>query len=141
MIVPDRPIESDPRFQAMWGDADLCPKCKTELRDLHDEGHAFLVCPVCDLGEPKNNDVSFKLTLYGMTECQGFENGIIDESRAEMSETQKWWEDNLHWTIAEFKNGKYIPADIKDGNESGQWFIYSRGYQIACIVEVPNGSR
>jgi hypothetical protein len=139
MIVPDRPIESDPRFQAMWGDADLCPKCGTELRDLHDDGHAFLVCPVCDLGEPKNNDVSFKLKFYGMTEHQGFDDGIIDESRAEMSETQKWWEDNLHWTIAEFKDGNYIPADIKDGNEAGQWFIYSRGYQIACIVEVPNG--
>ena len=139
MLVPDRPIESDPAFQAMWGDADLCPKCDHELRDLQDDGHAFLVCPICDLGEPQNNDVSFKLKFYGMTECQGFEDGIIDESRAEMWETQKWWEDNLHWTFAEYKDEKYIPADVRNGNESGQWFIYARGYQIACIVEVPNG--
>lgn len=139
MFVPDRPIETDPRFQAMWGDADLCPKCETELSDLHDDGHAFLVCPICDLGEPKNNDVSFNLKFYGMTECQGFEDGIIDESRAEMWETQKWWEDNLHWTLAEYKDGKYIPADVRDGNEACQWFVYARGYQIACIVEVPNG--
>lgn len=137
--VPDRPIESDPRFQAMWGDADLCPTCDDELRDLHDDGHAFLVCPTCDLGEPANNDVSFKLKFYGMTECQGFDDGIVDESRAEMSDTQTWWEENLHWTIAKYEDGKYVPAKIKDGNESGQWFIYARGYQIACIVEVPNG--
>ena len=74
-----------------------------------------------------------------MTECQGFDNGISDESRAEMWETQKWWENNLHWTFAEYKDEKYIPADVRNGNESGQWFIYARGYQIACIVEVPNG--
>ncbi len=141
MFVPDRPIESDPRFQAMWGDPDTCPKCETELHNLRDAGHAYLVCPVCDLGEPKDNDVLFNLHFYGMTECQSFENGIVEHSRSEMFDLQMWWEENLHWTLAEYKDGKYLPADVRDGNESGQWFIYHRGYQIGCVTEVSNGSR
>ena len=141
MFVPDRPIESDPRFQAIWGDPDLCPKCETELRDLRDAGHAFLVCPICDLGEPKNNKVNFILNWYGMDSWQSFDNGLIEETRQGMAELQDWWAENLHLEIREYRNGKYVRSDISDGNEAGQWFIYSRGYQIGCVTEAVNGAR
>jgi len=141
MIEPERPIETDPAFQAMWGDPDLCPKCDTELRDLHDSGHSFLVCPHCDLGEPKNNDVRFVLNWYGMDEWQSFDNGLVEETRQGMVDLQDWWAENLHLEIRQFENGKYVKADIADGNEAGQWFIYRRGYQIGCVTEVSNGSR
>ena len=141
MFVPDRPIESDPRFQAMWGDPDLCPKCDHELHNLRDAGHAFLVCPVCDLGEPKDNDVLFNLHFYGMSECQSFENGIVEHSRSEMFDLQVWWEQNLHWKLSKIVNGIHQIADVRDGNPAGQYFIWWRGNQIGCLTEVTHGAR
>lgn len=139
MFVPDRPVEDDPVFQRMWGDADLCPNCDAEMRNIRDNDHPCLLCPHCDLDEPFNNDVRFNLHFYGMTECQGFENGIIDDSRADMYETQKWWKENLQWEIAEYHNEQFIPADIRNGNDAGQWFVFHRGNQIACITEIMDG--
>lgn len=139
MLVPDRPIESDPRFQAMWGDAPLCNKCDEELRDINDDGHKCLVCPICDLGEPKNNDTLFNLHFYGMTECSGFHNGLVSESRTEMYELQMWWEHNLHWKLSKMTSGIHKPGDVWDGNPAGQYFIWYRGNQIGCLTEVKNG--
>jgi len=141
MFVPDRSIESDMRWQAMWGDAPLCTKCDGELRDLNDDGHKCLVCPVCDLGEPKNNDVLFNLHFYGMTECQSFENGIVEHSRSEMFDLQVWWEQNLHWKLSKIVNGIHEIADVRDGNLAGQYFIWWRGNQIGCLTEVTHGAR
>jgi len=144
MLVPDRPIESDPEFQRLWGDdidQTTCPTCKSDMVDFRDSGRGFILCPHCDLGKPKNNHVNFNLHWYGMDEYQTFENGLVSESRADMADLQKWWAENFHWQIREYQNGAYVPADIWDCNESGQWFIYHRGYQIGCVTEVPHGSR
>lgn len=141
MLVPDRSIGSDMRWQAMWGDAPLCTYCDGELRDLNDDGHKCLVCPVCDLGEPKDNGTLFNLHLYGMTECSGFENGLVSESRADMFDLQMWWEQNLHWTLSKIVNDIHRPADVRDSNPAGQYFIWWRGNQIGCLTEVFDGSR
>ena len=141
MFIPDRPIESDPAYQAMWGDADLCSKCETELRNLHDEGHAYLVCPKCDLGEPEKKDVLFNLHFYGMRECQSFENGIVEDSRDEMFDLQMWWEENLDWKLSQIVNDIHELADVREGNPAGQYFIWWRGYQIGCVTEIFDGPR
>jgi len=120
-------------------DADLCPKCETELENIRDGEDPCLLCPICDLGQPRNIETDFYLNWYGMDEYQSFENGLLSESRKDMAELQVWWAENFHWEIREYQSGKYVEADILDGNDAGQWFIYSRGYQIGCITEKQNG--
>jgi hypothetical protein len=141
-FTPDRPIESDPEFQRLWGDGvdqTTCPVCKCDMVDYRDFGKSYILCPHCDLHQPLNNEVDFFLRWYGMDEYQSFDNGLVSESRKDMAELQVWWSENFHWEIREYQSGKYVEADILDGNDAGQWFIYSRGYQIGCITEKQNG--
>ena len=140
--IPDRPIESDPEFQRLWGDdidQTTCPTCNADMVDFRDVGKSFILCQHCDLDKPRNNDVNFNLHWYGMDSYQSFDNGLVSESREDMAELQVWWAENFHWEIRQHQDGKYVKADILDGNDAGQWFNYSRGYQIGCITEKQNG--
>jgi hypothetical protein len=120
--VPDRPISADPEFKRLWGD--------------DDHVHA--------MDDPNDNDTQFKLTWVGMDEYKSFDNGIIADTRQEMDRLVDFWvyEDGLE-IMQHRHDGKesdtsadMVPADVIEGNPSGQYFIIERKWIIGVVTEV-----
>ena len=120
--VPDRPIESDPEFQRLWGDDD----------------HQH------QMDEVEDNDTQFNLHWFGMDEYLSFDNGIIADTRDEMDRLVDFWirEDGLdikqhpHNGVQSDTAGGLEEADVIDGNPAGQYFIIQRGRCIGLVTEV-----
>jgi hypothetical protein len=120
--VPDRPIESDPEFQRLWGDDD----------------HQH------QMDEVEDNDTQFNLHWFGMDEYLSFDNGIIADTRDEMDRLVDFWirEDGLdikqhpHNGVQSDTDGGLEEADVINGNPAGQYFIIQRGRVIGLVTEV-----
>jgi len=120
--VPDRPIESDPEFQRLWGDDD----------------HQH------QMDEVEDNDTQFNLHWFGMDEYLSFDNGIIADTRDEMDRLVDFWirEDGLdikqhpHNGVQSDTDGGLEEADVINGNPAGQYFIIQRGHRIGLVTEV-----
>ena len=120
--VPDRPISADPEFQRLWGD--------------DDHVHA--------MDDSEENDIRFKLTWVGMDEYKSFDNGIIADTRQEMDRLCDFWiyEDGLeikqypHDGKESDTSADMVPADVIEGNPSGQYFIIERKWIIGVVTEV-----
>ena len=122
MYIPDRPIESDPEFQRLWGDDD------------HQHSMDY----------PDDNDTQFNLHWFGMDEYLSFDNGIIADTREEMDRLVDFWiyEDGLeikqhpHNGLESDTENGLEDADVINGNPAGQYFIIQRGYCIGIVTEV-----
>lgn len=120
--VPDRPIESDPEFQRLWGDDD----------------HQH------QMDEVEDNETQFNLHWFGMDEYLSFDNGIIADTRDEMDRLVDFWirEDGLdikqhpHNGVQSDTDGGLEEADVINGNPAGQYFIIQRGRCIGLVTEV-----
>ena len=120
--VPDRPIESAPEFQRLWGDDD----------------HQH------QMDEVEDNDTQFNLHWFGMDEYLSFDNGIIADTRHEMDRLVDFWirEDGLaikqhpHNGVQSDTDGGLEEADVINGNPAGQYFIIQRGRCIGLVTEV-----
>ena len=122
MYIPDRPIESDPEWQRLWGDDD------------HEHSMDY----------PDDNDTQFNLHWFGVDEYKSFDNGIIADTRDEMDQLVDFWIYEDGFEIKQHPhNGKESDiqgglekANVIFGNPAGQYWILESGRIIGVVTEV-----